>query len=172
MSRKTNFKKFLWPPTGGGGGEGEERPRLRRTLLYQEYTTRVAQIPGLNIIDHSTSLADFSAPRAGGAKTGNERKTSETLAPLTRPNALAGNEPLTRPTALAGNEPLTRPTAPAGNEPLTRPSASVSSEPVVRPAALTANGPLFREQVHCKKRLAVIPSPAGMSLSKLSIAEK
>jgi hypothetical protein len=121
--REGKTLKILWPPTGGGGGEGlEERTRLPRTLLYQEYTTRVAQIPGLNIIDHSTSLADFSAPR-NGAKTGNERKPSETHAPLTRPTALAGKDPLTRPTA------------------------SVSSEPVARPNALTANGPLFREQV-------------------------
>jgi hypothetical protein len=103
----------------------------------------VAQIPGLNIIDHSTSLADFSAPRAGGAKTGNERKPSETLPPT----ALAGNEPLTRPTALAGNEPLTRPTALVRNDPLTRPTGSASSEPVTRPTVLTSNGPLFREQV-------------------------
>ena len=155
MSRKTNFKKFLWPPTGGGGGEGEERPRLRRTLLYQEYTTRVAQIPGLNIIDHSTSLADFSAPRDGGAKTGNERKPSELTRPtalagndpLSRPTALAGNEPLTRPTALAGNDRLSRPTALAGKDPLTRPTASASSESVARPTALTANEPLFRAQV-------------------------
>jgi hypothetical protein len=27
-------------------------------------------------------------------------------------------------------------------------------------------------QVHCKKRLAVFPSPAGMSLTKLSLARK
>jgi hypothetical protein len=28
---------------------------------------------------------------------------------------------------------------------------------------------LYRKKVHCKKRLSIFPSPAGMSLTKLSL---
>jgi hypothetical protein len=36
---------------------------------------------------------------------------------------------------------------------------------------LGPKGMLRRSCIHCKKRLAVLPSPAGMSLTKLSLKE-
>jgi len=46
---------------------------------------------------------------------------------------------------------------------------SIEGNPVYRALARLA---LLPSLIHCKKRLAVFPPPAGMSLTKLSLAGK
>jgi hypothetical protein len=105
-------RKHVWGRGGGGEVVAElRRPPPQRTLLYQEYTTRVAQIPGLNIIPdlgRPASRGPAGAdpyPRKGRISNNNNNEESkapgELWLPQSRPSSVENDDALNRLNAMS-----------------------------------------------------------------------